>query len=161
MVGIFSWHTFGHLVPNELHLNATAYLSIVDDHVQAFMTTVDPSSHGYFQQDNAPCHKVHIISNWFLEDDDELPVLQRPPQSPSQSDRAALGCETGDLHPRWAANKSAEAPDSIMSTCTKLWGMPPTPWCKLQRMKAVLMAKRAQPFTSNVDPLKWLVSQYF
>ncbi len=52
--GIFSWHTLGPLVPVEHRLNATAYLSIVADHVHPFMTTVYPSSDGYFQQDNAP-----------------------------------------------------------------------------------------------------------
>ncbi len=50
--GIFSWHTLGPLVPIEHHLNATAYLSIVADHVHPFMTTVYPSSDVYFQQDN-------------------------------------------------------------------------------------------------------------
>ncbi len=39
-VGIFSWHTLGLLVPIEHRLNATAYLSIVADHVHLFMTTV-------------------------------------------------------------------------------------------------------------------------
>ncbi len=53
--GIFSWHTLGPLVPIEHRLNSTDYLSIVDDHVHPFMTTVYPSSDGYFQQDNAPC----------------------------------------------------------------------------------------------------------
>ncbi len=38
--GIFSWHTFGPLVPIEHRLNTTAYLSIVADHVHPFMTTV-------------------------------------------------------------------------------------------------------------------------
>ncbi len=38
--GIFSWHTLGLLVPIEHRLNATAYLSIVADHVHPFMTTV-------------------------------------------------------------------------------------------------------------------------
>ncbi len=42
--GIFSWHTLGRLVPIEHRLNATAYLSIVADHVLPFMTTVYPSS---------------------------------------------------------------------------------------------------------------------
>ncbi len=42
--GIFSWHTLGLLVPIEHRLNATAYLSIVADHVHPFMTTVYPSS---------------------------------------------------------------------------------------------------------------------
>ncbi len=47
--GIFSWHTLGPLEPIEHHLNATANLSIVADHVHPFMTTVYPSSDGYFQ----------------------------------------------------------------------------------------------------------------
>ncbi len=42
--GIFSWHTLGSLVPIEHRLNATAYLSIVADHVHPFMITVYPSS---------------------------------------------------------------------------------------------------------------------
>ncbi|XDV11899.1 hypothetical protein PO909_000694 [Leuciscus waleckii] len=80
--GMFSWHTLGPLVPIGHRLNATAYLSIVSDHVHSFMTTMYPSSDGYFQQDNAPCHKARIISNWFLEHDNEFTVLKWPPQSP-------------------------------------------------------------------------------
>ncbi len=38
--GIFYWHTLGPLVPIEHCLNATAYLSIVADHIHPFMTTV-------------------------------------------------------------------------------------------------------------------------
>ncbi len=79
--GIFSWHTFGPLVPIEHRLNATAYLSIVD-HVHPFMITVNPSSDDYFQQDNAPCHKAQIISDWFLGHDNEFTLLKWPPQSP-------------------------------------------------------------------------------
>ncbi len=80
--GVFSWHTLGPLVPIEHRLNTTAYLSIVADHVHPFMTTVYPSSDGYFQQDNAPCHKAQIISDWFLEHDNEFTLLKWPPQSP-------------------------------------------------------------------------------
>ncbi len=80
--GIFSWRTLGPLVPTEHCLNATAYLSIVGDHVHPFMTTVYPSSDVYFQQDNAPCHKAQIISDWFLEHDNEFTLLKWPPQSP-------------------------------------------------------------------------------
>ncbi len=65
-------------VPIEHRLNATAYLSIVADHVHPFMTTVYPSSDGYFQQDNAPCHKAQIISDWFLEHDNEFTFLKWP-----------------------------------------------------------------------------------
>ncbi len=42
--GIFFWHTLVPLVPIEHHLNATANLSIVADHVHPFMTSVYPSS---------------------------------------------------------------------------------------------------------------------
>ncbi len=80
--GIFSWHTLGPLVPIEHRLNTTDYLSIVADHVLTFMTTVYPSSDEYFQQDNAPCHKAQIISDWFLEHDNEFTLLKWPPQSP-------------------------------------------------------------------------------
>ncbi len=79
--GIFSWHTLVPLVPIEHYLNATAYLSIVADHVHPFMTIVYPSSDGYIQQDNAPCHKAQIISDWFLEHDNEFTLLKWPPQS--------------------------------------------------------------------------------
>ncbi len=80
--GIFSWHTLGPLVPIEHSINATAYLSIVADHVHLFMTTVYTSSDDYFQQDNAPCHKAQIISDWFIEHDNEFTLLKWPPQSP-------------------------------------------------------------------------------
>ncbi len=80
--GIYSWHTLGPLLPIEHCLNATAYLSIVADHFHPLMTTVYPSSDAYFQQDNAPCHKAQIISDWFLEHDNELTLLKWPPQSP-------------------------------------------------------------------------------
>ncbi len=80
--GIFSWHTLGPLVPIEHCLNTTAYLSIVADHVHPFMTTVYSSSDDYFQQDNAPCHKAQIISDWFLKHDNEFTLLKWSPQSP-------------------------------------------------------------------------------
>ncbi len=80
--GIFSWHALGPLVPIEHRLLTTADLSIVADHVHPFMTTVYPSSDGYFQQDNAPCHKAQIISDWYLEHDNAFTLLKWPPQSP-------------------------------------------------------------------------------
>jgi len=80
--GMFSWHPLGPLVPIGHCLNATDYLSIVSDHVHPFMAPMHPSSDGYFQQDNAPCHKAQIISNWFLEHNNELTVLKWSPQSP-------------------------------------------------------------------------------
>ncbi len=79
--GIFSWHTLGPLVPIEHRLNATVYLSIVAEHVHLFITTVYHLLM-YFQQDNTPCHKDQIISDWFLEHDNEFTLLKWPPQSP-------------------------------------------------------------------------------
>jgi len=61
--GMFTWHTLCPLVPTGHRLNATAYLSIVSDYVHPFMATMYPFSDGYFQQDNAPCHKARINSN--------------------------------------------------------------------------------------------------
>ncbi len=40
------------------------------------------STQPYFQQDNAPCHKDKIISDWFLEYNNEFTLLKWPPQSP-------------------------------------------------------------------------------
>ncbi len=48
---------------------------------EPFMTTVYHLLM-YFQQDNAPCHKAQIISDWFLEHDNEFTLLKWPPQSP-------------------------------------------------------------------------------
>ncbi len=81
-MGIFLGGTLGPLVPIEHRLNAKTSLSIVSDHVHPYRTTVYPSSAGYFQQDNAPCHKNQIISDWFLEHDTEFTLLKWPPQSP-------------------------------------------------------------------------------
>ncbi len=73
--GIFSWHTLGPLVTIEHRLNTTDYLSIVAGHVHPFMTTVYHLLM-YFQQDNTPCHKAQIISDWFLEHDNEFTLLK-------------------------------------------------------------------------------------
>ncbi len=73
--GIFSLHTVGPLVPIEHCLNTTAYLSIVADHVHPFMFTVYHLLM-YFQQDNAPFHKAQIISDLFLQHDNEFTLLK-------------------------------------------------------------------------------------
>lgn len=82
MMGVFSWHTLSPLVPAEHFWNATAYVGIVADHVLPLMVTVYPSSDSYFQQDDAPCHKAYVTSNWFVEQDNDFTVLHWSPQSP-------------------------------------------------------------------------------
>ncbi len=143
--GIFSWHTLGPLVPIEHRLNAPAYLSIVADHIHPFMTTVYPSSDVYFQQDNASCHKAQIISDWFLEHDNELTLLKWPPQSPDLNpiehlwDVVEREIHIMDVQP----TNLQQLRDSIMTIWTKISeecfqnfveSMP-------QRIKAVLKAK--------------------
>ncbi len=142
--GIFSWHTLGPLVPIEHRLNATVYLSIVSDHVHPFMTT---ASHllMYFQQDNAPCHKAQIISDWFLEHEKELVswtwqwvhfTQMTSTVTRSQSNRAPLGCGgTRDSHHGCAADKSAATAWCYhINMDQNLWGMFPTP-CWMYIMK--------------------------
>ncbi len=111
-----------HFVPIEPCLNATVYLSIVADHVHPFMTTVYPSSDGYFQQDNAPCHTAQIIFrlvSWtwqWVHFTQMASTVTR-----SQSNRAPLGCGgTGDLHHGCAADKSV-APALCYHVNTHFW----------------------------------------
>ncbi len=123
--GIFSWQTLGPLVPIEHRLNAPAYLNIVTDHVHPFMTTVYPSSDGYFQQDNTPCHKAQIISDWFLKQWVNFTQMAYT-VTRSESNRAPLGCGgTGDS--RCAADKSAETAWCYhVNMDQNLWGIFPT-----------------------------------
>ncbi len=127
--GIFSWHTLGLLVPIEDRLNATAYLSIVADHVHPFMTTVYPSSDGYFQQDNAPSQSsnhLRLVSwtwQWVHFTQMASTVTK------SQSNRAPLGCGgTGDLHHGCVADKSTATVWCYhVNMDQHLWGMFSTP----------------------------------
>ncbi len=69
---IFSWHTLGPLVSIEHCLNTSAYLSIFDDHVHPIMTTVYPSSDGYFQQDTFDVTKLKSSQTGFNEHDNNF-----------------------------------------------------------------------------------------
>ncbi len=160
--GIFSWHTLCPLVPIDHCFNATAYLSIVADHVHPFMTTVYPSSDGYFQQDNAPCHQAQIISDWFLEHDNEFTLLKRPPQSPDLnpiehlwdvvereihmcsrqicSNCVMLSCQYG---PKYLRNVS----NTLFNLCP-------------EKLREFGRQKGVQPDTSMVYLINWPVSVY-
>ncbi|KAK0156549.1 Integrin beta-5 [Merluccius polli] len=109
------------------------------------MTTVYPSSDSYFQQDNAPCHKARIISDWFLEHDNEFTVLKWPPQSPDLNpiehlwDVVEREIRIMDVQP----TNLQQLRDAIMSIWTKLseecfqYLVESVP----RRIKAVLKAK--------------------
>ncbi len=104
-----------------------------------------PSSDDYFQQDNAPCHKAQILSDWFLEHDNEFTLLKWPPQSPDLNpiehlwDVVEREIHIMDEHP----TNLQQLCDAIMTIWTKISeecfhhiveSMP-------QRIKAVLKAK--------------------
>ncbi len=145
--GIFSWHTLGPLEPIEHCLNATVYLSIVADHVHPFMTTVFPSSDDYFQQDNAPCHKAQIISDWFLWQWVHFTQMVST-VTRSQSNRAPLGC--GGTGYSRSINILVVQPTNLQQLCDAIMSI----WTKIseecfqhlvesmpRRIKAVLKAK--------------------
>ncbi len=95
----------------------------------SFMTTVYPSSDDYFQQDNAPCHKAQIISDWFLWQWVHFTQMVST-VTRSQSNRAPLGCG-GTGYSRsigCAADKSAATVWCYhVNMDQNLWGMFPTP----------------------------------
>lgn len=78
--------------PTEHHLNTTAY--------RVFVLTVFIFMTACFQQDNGPCHKDQIITNWFLEHEKEFSALKWPPQLPNFNP-----IDVGDWHQRCATNK--------------------------------------------------------
>ncbi len=100
----------------------------------------------YFQQDNASCHKAQIISDWFLEHDNEFTLLKWPPQSPDLNliehlwDMVEQEIHIMDVQP----TNLQQLRDAIMSIWTKISeecfqhlvaSMP-------RRIKAVLKANR-------------------
>lgn len=65
--------------------NVQAYLSVIVDQVYPVMLMVCPARDGYFQQDNASCHKVGIVRKWFKEHGRDFTLLSRPAQSPDHN----------------------------------------------------------------------------
>ncbi len=74
--GIFSWHTFGPLSTNWALFKCHRLSEYCCWPCPPFMTTVYLYSCDYL------CHKSQIISDWFLEHDNEFTLLKWPPQSP-------------------------------------------------------------------------------
>ncbi len=132
--GIFSWHTLG-LSTNWALFKCHSLPEYCCWH-HPFMTTVYPSSDGY---------KAQIISNLFLEHDNEFTLLKWPPQSPDLNliehlwDVVEREIHIMDLQP----TNLQQLDDAIMSIWTKISeecfqhlveSMP-------RRIKAVLKAK--------------------
>ncbi len=119
----------------------------------------------YFQQDNAPCHKAQIISDWFLEHDNEFTFLKWPPQSPDLNpiehlwDVVEREIHIMDVQP----TNLQQLRDAILLMWTKI-----SEECfqhlvesMSRRIKAVLKAKGVQPGTSKLYLIKWPVSVYY
>ncbi|XP_076358934.1 corticotropin-releasing factor receptor 1-like [Tachypleus tridentatus] len=63
--GMLSQKRLAPFISNEHHVNATAYLRIVAEHVHPLKIIVYLLLSGYFQQHKVACHKAFIISNCF------------------------------------------------------------------------------------------------
>ncbi len=157
--GIFSWHTLGPLVPIEHHLNATAYLSIVD-HVHPFMTSVYTSSDATSSRIMHHVTKLESSQTGFLNNN-EFTLLKWPPHLPDINpiehlwDVVEREIHFMDLQP----TNLQQLCDAIMSIWTNISeecfqhlveSMP-------RRIKAVLKAKGG---STKVYIIKWPVSVY-
>ncbi len=145
------------------HFYVTQGVLYLSDNVHPFMTTVYHLLM-YFQQDNAACHKAQIISDWFLEHDDEFTLLTRPPQSPDLNPIEHLwDVEEREIH------IMDVQPTNLQQLCDAIM----TIWTKIseecfqhlvesvsRRIKTVLKTKAVQPGTSKVYLIKWPVSMY-
>ncbi len=122
------------------------------------MTTVYPSSDAYFQQDNAPCHKPQIISDWFLEHDNEFTLFKWPPQSPDLNpiehlwDVMEREICIMDVQP----TNLQKLREAIMSISTKIY-QTLLNLCH-EELTQFWRQKGVQPGTSKVYLIKWPVS---
>ncbi len=152
---------FGPVVPIEHRLNATAYLSIVADHVHPFMTTV--------------YHLLMATSSRIMHHVTKLKSSQTGFLTMTMSSLYSNGLQSPDLNPiehlwdvvKWEIHIIDVQPtnlqqlhEAIMSIWTKISeecfqhlvkSMP-------RRIKAVLKTKGVQRGTSKVYLIKWPVS---
>lgn len=71
---------------------------------------------GYFQHDNAPCHRAKVVSNRFHKHDNEFIVLHWPSQSPDVNPIEHLWNHSMKVH----LDNLQELSDAIMSTWTRI-----------------------------------------
>ncbi len=159
---IFLAH-FGPLSTNEHCLNTTQpTMSIVADHVHPFMTNVYPSSEGYFQQDNAPCHKAQIISDWFPWTWQWVHFTQMASQSPDINpiehiwDVVEREIRIMDVQ----LTNLQQLCDAILSIWTKISEECSNTLLNLchEELRQFWRQKWVQPGTSKVYLIKWLAS---
>lgn len=61
-------------------LNAVAYLSILEDSLLPSLDLLNNGTEMILQQDNAPCHKAKIVTDWLAEQ--HIQTMEWPPNSP-------------------------------------------------------------------------------
>ncbi len=125
--------------------------------------SVYPSSDGYFQQDNALCHKAQIISDWFLEHDNEFTLLKWPPQSPDLIpiehlwDVVEQEIHIMDVQP----TNLLQLRDAIMSIWIRISEECFQHLVKChEELRQFWRHEGVQPGTSKVYLIKWSVSVY-
>ncbi|MBJ5594279.1 transposase [Salmonella enterica subsp. enterica serovar Typhimurium] len=72
----------GPLVRVTPSLTGQRYREILDDHVLPFVRLQHPTGDLSLQQDNAPCHRSRIVSEWLDEHSSDVTSLPWPARSP-------------------------------------------------------------------------------
>ncbi|MBJ5491542.1 transposase [Salmonella enterica subsp. enterica serovar Derby] len=80
--GLFTWTEMGPLVRVTSSLTGQRYREILDDHVLPFVRLQHPTGDLSLQQDNAPCHRSRIVSEWLDEHSSDVTSLPWPARSP-------------------------------------------------------------------------------
>ncbi len=121
--GILSWHT----------LLSTNWASFKHHRLPEYCCWPCPSLYDYsvlifwcyFQQDNAPRHKAQIISDWFLEHDNEFTLFKCPPQSPDLNPKHIWDVVEWEIHfMDVQLTNLQQLRDAIMSIWTKMFPKP-------------------------------------
>jgi len=96
-------------------MKSANYIQTLSDHMLPHFQELFPIGEGYFQQDNAPCHKSQATRNFL--DESEIRTIDWPPYSP-------------DLNPienLWSIIKKRiesvrrQNIDSVVQTTRKIW----------------------------------------
>ncbi|GBN39680.1 Transposable element Tc1 transposase [Araneus ventricosus] len=143
--GTFSWAALLPVVVVQQTMKAENYLNIITDQLHPYMALVFPNGNGIFQQDNAPCHKVRIVLEWFEEHTDEFHLMFWPPNSPDLNPMERIW----DVMERQLRDQTPPCPNiSILRhRCLDIWcNLSPVKYQKLvasmsRRVAAVLKSK--------------------
>ncbi len=116
----------------------------------------------YFQQDNAPCHKAQIISDWFLEHDNWVHFTQMASTVTRSQSKSTFGMWWNGRFASWMCSRQIcsncvmlsyqYGPKSLRNVSNTLLNLCHEELSQFWRQKGV------QPVTSKVYLIKWPVS---